>query len=114
LSVVSVLRDLDQTANEYLLIGSFIVTQNDILAALENATGAKWTIVHRDSEETRQHGWKLFESGSPQEGIPKIVQGSLFSDETNIVMPREQLVNGLLNLPNVELSEYIKDLVAAH
>lgn len=108
---MSTLRNPAQTANEYLLIKSFVLTQNDILAALEKATGTKWTVVHRDSVETRQQGWKLIESGNPQEGIPKVIQGSLFNDKTDVVVAEKRLVNGLLNLPDIDLGEYVKALV---
>ena len=112
LSVVSTLCNLTRTANEYLLTRSFVLTQSDILVALEKATGTKWTVAYRDSEETRWQGWKLVESGNPQEGIPKVVQGSLFNDKTDVVVAEERLVNDLLNLPRVDLGEYAKTSVA--
>lgn len=111
---MSVLRNPVQTANEYLKIRSFVVTQNDILASLEKTTGTKWKVVHCDSEETRLQGWELVESGKPQEGIPKVIQGSLFNDKNDIVMAKEQLVNGLLSLPEVDLGEYVKTLFAEY
>lgn len=89
-----------------------MLTPRDLLAALENATGVKWTVNRRDSEETRQRGWKLIQDGKPHEGIPKVVQGSLFNDKTDFVVPEDQLSNKVLNLPETDLEEYVKRLVA--
>ena len=111
-SVVSILLSPDQTANQYLLIRSFVVTQNDVLAALESATGTKWKVIQMNADEVRQQGWKLVETGKPQDGIPKVVQGSLFNDQTDFVAVKEQLANGLLSLPHVDLNEYVMSLVA--
>lgn len=85
-SIVSVLQNPTQTANQYLLIGRFVATRNDILAVLEDATASKWTVSHCDSEETRQIGWKLVQAGNPQEGISKAIQGSLLSDKNDITI----------------------------
>lgn len=112
MSVVSVLRNPMQTANQYLLIGSFTVMQRDILAALEEVTGSKWTVSYCDSEDTRQTGWKLVQAGNPQEGIPKVIQGSLFNDNNDLAIDKERFANVLLNLPEVDMGEYVKSLVA--
>ena len=53
-SMISVLQNPTRTASQYILIGSFVVTQNDIPAALEEATASKCTVSHCDSEESRQ------------------------------------------------------------
>ena len=110
-SMISVLQNPTRTASQYLLIGSFVVTQNDILAALEEATASKCIVSHCDSEETRQICWKLVQAGSPQEGIPKVIQGSLFSDKNDITIDKERFANSL-NLSEVDLRGYIKSLVA--
>jgi hypothetical protein len=109
-SVVSSLHNQTQTANEYLLIRSFVVTQNDILAALRAASETEYTVPHRGSGKTRLEGWKLLQSGNPMEGIPKGIQGSLFNDRNDLAVAGERLANNLLSLPEADLAAYIKSL----
>lgn len=90
-----------------------MVTPTDILEALENATGARWRVVYRDSEETRQEGWRLIRSGNPRDGIPKVIQGSLFNDKNDATVSEKLLANSLLGLPKVDLEAYINGLVKA-
>lgn len=49
--VVSVLTHPQETANKYVLVASMVTTQNEMLSALEEATGTKWTVTHRSTEE---------------------------------------------------------------
>lgn len=50
-AVAAVLQRPEETANRYLFVSSVETTQNEILAALENATGAKWTVNNTTTEE---------------------------------------------------------------
>lgn len=43
-AIASVLKKPEETANKYLFISSIETTQNEILAALEETTGVKWTV----------------------------------------------------------------------
>jgi hypothetical protein len=110
--VVSILRNPERAANQYLYVRSFLLAPRDILAAFENVTGVKWTVNRQDSEETRQRGGKLIQGGKPHEGIPKVVQGSLFNNKTNFIVLKEQLANKMLNLSEMDLKEHVKGLVA--
>ncbi|CAJ2506804.1 Uu.00g079900.m01.CDS01 [Anthostomella pinea] len=50
-AVLKVLRLEEQTKNKMLFMQSFCVSQLDVLAALEKATGSKWDAEHLDAEE---------------------------------------------------------------
>jgi len=50
-AVLSVLSNLEATANKVLFIQSFCVSQNDVLAALERATGSEWAVERYGSDE---------------------------------------------------------------
>ncbi|MCJ1379505.1 hypothetical protein MMC17_002606 [Xylographa soralifera] len=44
----------EKTANRYVYVSSFVISQNDILASLEKATGQKWDVTHVDGEEVKR------------------------------------------------------------
>ena len=44
LAVVNALKIPEQTANGYMYINSFNVSQNQVLASFQEVTGKKWTI----------------------------------------------------------------------
>ena len=88
------------------------MTQNDVLAALEDATGSKWNVNYRNSEETRLEGWNLVQGGNARVGIPKIIQGALFNDKNDVAVGKSSLANSLLSLPEGSLREYVKSLVS--
>ncbi|KAF4472612.1 hypothetical protein FALBO_479 [Fusarium albosuccineum] len=110
-AVISILKNPDITANRYLVVRNFVVSQNEILAAVEDATGTKWTRTYLDSNVTKKKGWELLQSGNPVAGIPKIIQGSLFYGDTDVATPADQLDNRLLGVAELELQEYIKRLI---
>ncbi|KAF4994748.1 hypothetical protein FDECE_13021 [Fusarium decemcellulare] len=107
-AVVSILKNPDITASRYLVVRNFVVSQNEILAALEDATGNNWNRTYVDSNETKKKGWELLQSGQPAAGIPKIIQGSLFHDDNDVATPADQLDNRLLGMAELDLREYIK------
>jgi hypothetical protein len=43
-------QNIGTTANQYVTITSHIVSQNDILAVLEELTGEKWQTSHKNTE----------------------------------------------------------------
>jgi len=53
-AVAAVLKHPEQTANKYIEVASFVTTQNEIVKNLEEATGAKFTIDHRNTAETQK------------------------------------------------------------
>lgn len=112
-AVVSVLQKPLETVNKYLLIRSFVITPIDVLNALEDISGSKWKVTHLESKKTLKEGWKLLEDGKPEAGIPKIVQGALFNDKTRATVSPDRLSNRLLELPNMDLREYIRSLLAS-
>ncbi|KAJ3542889.1 hypothetical protein NM208_g3444 [Fusarium decemcellulare] len=110
-AVVSILRNPDITTNRYLVVRNFVVSQSEILGALEEAMGSKWTRTYLDSNETKKKGWELLQSGNPAAGIPKIIQGSLFHGDSNVATPADQLDNRLLGVAKLDLREYIERLI---
>ncbi|KAM0520733.1 hypothetical protein ACHAPE_003131 [Trichoderma viride] len=110
-SVVSVLQKPADSTNQYLSIRSLIVSQSEILAALEDITQSKWSVSYVDAENLRQEGWKLLAGGNPKQGIESIIRGALFQGQRDISVSQDVLVNTQLGLPTTDLRGYLEIMV---
>lgn len=110
-SVVSVLQRPADSANQYLLIRSFIVSQSEILAALEDITRSKWRVSYVNAENLRQEGWRLLAGGNPKQGIESIIRGALFQGQKDISVSQDVLANEQLGLPTSNLRDYLESVV---
>ena len=97
----------EKTANKYMFIDSFTVSQNQVLASLEKATGEKWEVNHVDAEEEKKSGLEKFSKGdfSGMMLLLKYIQfvGGHGTDYTLY----EQSANELLSLPKQNLDEVV-------
>ncbi|KAH8122252.1 hypothetical protein FP744_10006150 [Trichoderma asperellum] len=109
--VVSVLQRPVDSANQYLLIRSFIVSQSEILAVLEDITQSKWRVSYVNAENLRKEGWRLLAGGNPKQGIESIVRGALFQGQKDISVSRDVLANTQLGLPITNLRDYLESIV---
>ncbi|KAK3172011.1 hypothetical protein OEA41_004095 [Lepraria neglecta] len=53
----------EKTANRYMYIDSFTVSQNQVLVSFEKATGKKWEVTHVDAEEMKKVGMEKMSNG---------------------------------------------------
>lgn len=58
-AVVGILHHPAETANRYVHVNSYRTSQNEILAALEKATGTRWSVEHTSCEEQGKKGKEL-------------------------------------------------------
>ncbi|KAM0265398.1 hypothetical protein ACHAQJ_000240 [Trichoderma viride] len=110
-SVVSVLQRPADSANQYLLIRSFVVSQSEILAVLEDITQSKWLVSYVNAENLRQEGWRLLAGGNPKQGIESIIRGALFQGQKDISVYQDDLANTQLGLPTTNLRDYLESMV---
>lgn len=54
---------MDASANKYVYVSSHTVSQNQILAGLEKATGEKFTVKKEDSKKVIEEGHQKLASG---------------------------------------------------
>lgn len=110
-SVVSVLQRPADSANQYLLIRSFVVSQSEILEVLEDITQSNWSVSYVNAEGLRQEGWRLLAGGNPKQGIESIVRGALFGGQKDISVSQDVLANTQLGLPTTNLRDYLESMV---
>lgn len=64
LAVKNALLVPEATVNRYLFIDSFTVSQNEVLASFEKATGTKWAVEQVDAEEMKKSGLEKMSKGN--------------------------------------------------
>lgn len=101
----------EKTANKTLYIDSFTVSQNQVLASVEKATGKKWGVTHVNAEEQKKTGQEKMAEGDPS-GFPLLIQYVNYVEGYggNYAQTRET-ANDLLRLPKESLDEIVADLV---
>lgn len=113
-AVVSVLRHAEATANQYVYIKSFTLTQLRVLEALERHSGSKYEVSHASTLDSRREGMELIEKGDLQNGYPKITTAVAFGPEgIGCLGGKEQKWMQLLGLQEEEdkFEDLVKDTV---
>ena len=111
LAVKNALLISEKTANKYLGIASFTVTQNEVLAAFEKATGTKWEVERVQSEEKKKVGEEMWGKGDIQ-GAFILIAYAMFVAGHGCNFPEELgTANELLSLPKEELDDVIAKIV---
>lgn len=72
------LEHASETANKYVSINSFFVSQNEILAALENASGKKWDVTKTTNAEANRVSKEKLDRGD-YSGVVPLIAALLFS-----------------------------------
>lgn len=111
--MAGVLLHPEETKNRYVYIQSFNVSQNDILAALEKATGTKWQVNHVDSDERIKTGKDLLQKGDFK-GVGLLIVAANFNGKVDVgsdFTKAAKLDNDLLGLPKEDLQASVDTIV---
>ncbi|RAK99957.1 aromatic alcohol reductase [Aspergillus ibericus CBS 121593] len=76
-SIISTLRHLEETKNEYVYVKSFTASQNQLLSIIERLSGQKFTIHPCSSEERAATGMKEMKEGK-QESMFKVIAATAY------------------------------------
>ena len=110
-ATAAVLRNFAKTANKNIYVNSYRVTQNEILAALEKATGEKWKTTPASADELRKQGQEKASKGD-YSGLMALILGTIYcGDEALDYAKRRGLDNNALGLPEEEPLEVFIDKV---
>ncbi|KAL9099209.1 MAG: hypothetical protein Q9187_009530 [Circinaria calcarea] len=110
-AVVKVLLQPSRTANRFIYISSFTTSQNEILAALETASGAKWEVRHEMTEALTTRGRERLEKGD-MSAVPDLMVATVYGkDRGSAYNEEEELANEMLGLPKESLEEVVKELL---
>lgn len=110
-AVVAVLLRPEETANRYLYVDSFTVTQNEILGVLEKVTASKWQVKQRITDEAVREGKERLGKGDFG-GMGLLLNASFLGEGYGANYTRdEELANRRLGLPTQELEESVRKLL---
>jgi hypothetical protein len=113
-AIVAILHKPEETTNQYIYIASFTTTQNEVLAALEKATGKKWQVEHSTAMETRRIGQEKVGKGDFS-GMENIVVSLVYGgDSVSDLESSRKLANDLLGLPKETVEETVEKIVKSY
>lgn len=111
LAVKNALLIPEQTANKYLYINSFTVSQAQLLSAFEKATGKKWEVKYADVEEDKKEGLEKIAKGDLSGAAHLIRYINLNDGYGGNYMQYKEGANELLSLPKESLDEVVARIV---
>lgn len=101
----------EETANQYLYIDSFTVSQNQVLACFEKATGTKWEATHVDAEEEKRTGFEKMSKGDFSGAMSLIRYINCVDGHGGNYIEYRKSANGLLSLPKQTLDEVMAEIL---
>ena len=111
LAVKNALLIPEKTANKYLYINSFSVSQNQVLKSLEKATGKTWQITHVDAEVQRKEGQEKMAKGDFSGAMSLIRYINCVPGHGGNYMEYQESANELLSLPKQTLDEVVVEVL---
>ncbi|KAI9155002.1 Pinoresinol reductase 2 [Paramyrothecium foliicola] len=102
------LKNHDLTKNQYVYANSFTLTQNEVLRALEEATGDSFEVTRSTVEDLWQDGTRQVKTGNPLGALSQIA-GVMYGKggPQNFSITRG-LWNAKLGLPQEDLNAFVK------
>lgn len=110
-SILSTTERLSATENKYVFIASHTVTQNEVLAAFEKATG-EWSIERVHGEKATAKAREGFANGD-YSTIPDLIRSAFLPQDELGNSEKKGLSNDVLGLPKESLEADIKRAVGA-
>jgi hypothetical protein len=114
-AVIGVLRNPEQTANRFVKVFSILASQNELLAAFEQAEGAKWSVQHNTTQTLLQTGRAKREAGTTG-WILDLVVAQLYDDKSGrskVARSREETDSELLGVASETPLDVVRKVLAA-
>ncbi|KAF6822218.1 isoflavone reductase family protein [Colletotrichum plurivorum] len=108
--IAAVLAHPAETANQYINIIEFDVTQNQLLKLFEEETGAKWTVEHKTADEVNEVGKEKLAAGG-RFPFEEFLIKYHFADVPGNSIPEEKKANKVLGLPQSDLREFVRGYI---
>ena len=101
----------EKTANKYMFIDSFTVSQNQVLASFEKATGKKWEETHVDAEEEKKIGLEKMSKGDFSGAMSLIRYINCVDGHGGNYIQYRKSADNLLSLPKQTLDEVVAEIL---
>ncbi|KAM3080830.1 hypothetical protein ACMFMG_004784 [Clarireedia jacksonii] len=100
-----------ETANKYIFIDSFTVSQAQILASLEKLTATKWEVTYLDAEEQKKQGLEKMSQGDFSGAMSLIRYINSVHGHGGNYSEYEKTQNELLSLPKENLDNVLAGIL---
>lgn len=113
-AVANFLKHPAETANKIVRTYTAVITQNETLAAFEEATGFKWKVIKADLKDVVSGAREALQKQQFRDAFAGILTAQLFEDGTkrSLIATPEDTDNRLLGVQSEDLNTYIKELVS--
>lgn len=111
LAVAQLLKRPEQVKNRFIYIYSVRTTQNEVLAALEATTGAKWQTHHVEWKDEIAAGRELLARGNRLGVVPLILSYFYREGMGADYVKDVDADNELLELPTEDIVDVIRSIV---
>ncbi|PGH16989.1 hypothetical protein AJ79_01373 [Helicocarpus griseus UAMH5409] len=112
-AVVSALQHPQETSNQYMYIASFETSQKEILAVLEEETGAEWKVTETTTDEQVAEGLKKIGAGDFRGAYP-LVRATSFGNSPGLqsnYVKDQKLANDVLGLQLENIRDIVKQFL---
>ncbi|KAK8119771.1 NAD(P)-binding protein [Apiospora kogelbergensis] len=117
-AVVAVLERPDETANRYLMVQSFVTTQNELLKVVSeemqkasDGSGQKFEVKHITAAGTEKVADDALSGGNAFDAFWAYVRQYQFADGAGRALKREVTANTLLGLGEEDLRESVRSVL---
>jgi len=110
-TIAAVLKHPEQTANKYIEVASLTTSQNEILKALEEESGAKWAVEHKKTDDSQKIADEKLAKGD-YSSFGDYLKVYLFADGKGQSPKEGALANKELGLPTEDLKATVKAALA--
>ncbi|CAG9975064.1 unnamed protein product [Clonostachys byssicola] len=106
------LKNIDVTRNQYVYINSFTVTQNDVLHALERATGEKFEVSQGTARGLWETGAEQVKNGNPLGTLAQISSAIYGEGGAANYSVDKGLWNGKIGLEGENLEAFVESYIS--
>lgn len=113
LATARVLENAQKFRNQIVYINSFTGTQNEMIAALEKATGTKFALQQGSAEELTAKGREKLAAGDQMAGLD-LIFGAFYRGGQDLMhhSAKNKLANDELGLPKEDLETTVRQVVS--
>lgn len=106
-AVAAVLHHADKTVNRYIFVADFTTSQNEVLAALEKASGKKWDVKHESTKDLISTGNEKVSKGD-YSGVVPLILAAIYGGGTGGDFVKEGLLaNDRLGLATQDIDTVV-------
>lgn len=106
--VAGILKNPDQTANKYLSTASFNLSQNELIALVEELTGSKLSVTKLSSADFRQAGEEKLAAGN-YAAFVDLLKVHNHADGAGNGLSEEQSDNRLVGVPYEDVKVVVEE-----